>query len=119
MPAARSNRDLHDFLSITSRSLIGSQNEDQRRIPLCYGWWSGCGNNDFKLNPKHSILINNSPPSRETILPKPNPLRFSQSLPGLAEGKYPTSGPSSLLVSPKERERRLRSTSEGHRLTED
>lgn len=104
MPGAQSNRDLHDFMRITSRRLIGSQGEDHRKIPLCYRWW-GYESNDFEMSREHSVFINNSLPSRENILPEPSPLRFYHSLTDLEEGKYPTSGPSSFPVSPKEKEK--------------
>lgn len=40
-------------------------------------------------------------PSREAVSPEPKLLRFHQSLTDLGEGKYPTSAPSRLPVSPK------------------
>lgn len=105
MPGAQSNRDLHAFMIITSRSLIGSQGEDHSKIPLCYRWWWGYGSNDFEMSPEYSVLINKSQPSRETILPESNPFTFYHDLTDLGEGKYPISVPSSFSVSPKEKEK--------------
>lgn len=62
----------------------------------------GGKSNHFEIKtPQHSVLLNNSRPSKETILPKPDRLEFYLSLTELGDAKYPPPTSSSFPVLPK------------------